>query len=510
MTSASGCPGWLRRGDATAAGGLLIALVLGFASGAAAQTVGDRDWPSSRPPGPLTAREVTFPPFEIRTLANGLQVVSVAHHEQPAVSLRLLVKAGAAQDPAGRGGVAHLVASLLDQGSTARGAGAIAEAIDTRGGVLEAGAGTDLTYVSVVVMRDSFEFGLDLLSEVVRTPAFTPEEIARQREQLLSSLRVSYQDPDYVAAAVIDRLTWGFHTYGQPNSGTPASVAAVTRDDLVAFHQTWFSPANTILAVVGDVKAEEAFAQVERAFGAWPRRDVPEVRPTEPPAPTRRVIVVDRPGAVQTEIRLGNLAIPRKHPDYLAFDLAVRVLGGEGANRLQRVLRTQHGLTYSASADARALKQGGSIVAETDTRSEATGEALRLAVDELWRLQRERVHPLELADAKDYLTGNFPLTLETPGAIATQVLNSLFYELDVKELETLRERVNAISVDQLQRVAQMYLFPARLSVVLVGDARVIVPQVQAAGFTELEIVPLHTLDLAAVDFGRGASPSGRP
>jgi zinc protease len=253
--------------------------------------------------------------------------------------------------------------------------------------------------------------------------------------------------------------------------------------------------------VVGDVTAADAFALVERTLGSWSRRDVPAVTPAEPPSATRRVVIVDRPGAVQTEIRLGNIAIQRKHDDYIALDLAVRVLGGEGANRLQRVLRSEHGLTYAASADMQGLKQGGAIVAETDTRSETTGEALRLAVDEVWRLQRERVNSLELADAQAYITGNFPLTIETPGAIGTQILNVLFYDLDV----------NAVSPDDLQRVARSYLYPARLSIVLVGDAKIIVPQIQAVGFTEFEVVPLQDLDLAAADFRRAAAfPTNRP
>jgi zinc protease len=490
---------------------LILALFGTAGAAAAGQTIRDDQWPRSRPPRPLPAKDVTFPGYALRTLPNGLQVVAVSHHEQPAVSMRLLVRAGAAQDPAGKPGIANLVASLLDQGTTSRGAGDIAEAIDTIGGGLGAGAGTDLSFVSVVVMRDSFAFGLDLLNDIVRHPAFAPEEIARQREQILSSLRVSYEDPDFVADAVIDRLIWGFHPYGLPRTGTPASMASLTREDLVAFHEAWFAPNNTILAVVGDMTADEAFAQVERTFGSWPRRDVPAAMPQEPPPPTRRVIVVDRPGAVQTEIRMGNVAIPRKHDDYVALDLAVRVLGGEGANRLQRVLRSERGLTYAASADTQALKHAGAIVAETDTRSEATGDALRLAVDEVWRLQRERVHPLELADAQAYLTGTFPLTIETPGAIATQVLNVLFYDLDVKELATLDERVNAITVDDIQRVAKAYLHPSRLSIVLVGDAETIVPQIKSVGFTEFELVPIRDLDLAMADFRRAlhAEPAER-
>ncbi len=148
------------------------------------------------------------------------------------------------------------------------------------------------------------------------------------------------------------------------------------------------------------------------------------------------MVVIDRPGAVQTEVRVGNIGLPRKHPDFLALDLAIKILGGEGGNRLHRVLRSERGLTYGASADVNALKDAGDIVADTDTRSESTGEVLRLIVDEMWRLQRQRVSDRELADAQAYLTGSFPLTIETPSAIALQVLNAVFYGLDLNELQT--------------------------------------------------------------------------
>jgi zinc protease len=488
---------------------LVLALVAGLSAtlpAEAQQSARWKNWPSSRAPQPLAARDIKFPPYEIRTLSNGLRVVAVMQHEQPAVSLRLLVRAGGAQDPSERPGVAALAASLLDQGTTSRPAEAIADSIDFIGGALGSGSGTDLSFVNVIVMKDHYDFGLDLLADVAMNPAFTPDEIERQREQLLSGLTVSYQDPDYLAGVVIDRLVYGFHPYGVPSNGTPESVAAITRQDLLAFHETWFAPNNAILAIVGDVTAEEAFAGAERAFGRWARRDVPPIAFPPPPDPTRRIVVVDRPGAVQTEIRIGNIGIPRKHRDYMALDVAVKILGGEGANRLQRVLRSERGLTYGASAETQALKQAGSIVAETDTRTEATGEVLRLAVEEFWRVQRERVHERELADAKAYLTGNFPLTIETPGAIALQVLNVLFYDLDVKDLETYRDRVNAVTVDDIQRVARAYLQPGRLSIALVGDADRIMPQLKRLGFDRIERVSIEDLDLSAADFRRAPAP----
>jgi zinc protease len=465
--------------------------------------------PSERPPRPLPARDVTFPPYQLRTLPNGLQVVVVLHHEQPVVSMRLLVSGGgSALDPKGRTGLAHLAASLLDQGTTTKSARELNDAIDFLGGAMGAGAGTDLSFVTMVVMKDSFETGLRMLSDVARRPAFASEEIDRQRQQVLSGLRVSFEDPEFVADAVFDRLVYGFHPYGLPQTGTPETIATITRDDLLAFHKRAFMANNAILAVVGDVTAEEAFDGATRVFGDWERREVAAEKFIEPPSPTRRVIVVNKPDAVQTEIRVGHLGVQRNHPDYMALNLAIRILGGEGSNRLHQVLRTERGLTYGAQADMGALKGSGDFKAETNTRSEATGEVLRLIVDQFWRLQRDRVSERELSDAKAYLTGSFPLTIETPGAIATQVLNVLFYGLPVEQLQTFRERVNAVTTDDIQRVARSYLTPDRLSVVLVGNASAFVSQLGGVGFGTFETVELENLDLTSADFKR--TRAGRP
>ena len=470
-----------------------------LASSASAQAV---NWPSEDPPRPLAAREVKFPPYEIRMLANGMQVIAILHHEQPAVTMRLLVRAGAAQDPERKGGLAYLTAHLLDQGTTTRSAQDIAEQIDLIGGALGTGSGADLSFANVVVMKDSFAFGMNLLADVVRNPAFAPDEIERQKEQAISSLRVSAEDPDYVASTVFDRLVYGFHPYGLPGSGTPDTLASVPREDLQAFHHRYFVPNNMILAMVGDLTSAEAFATAEKVFGAWPQADVPAPRVSEPPPPTRRIVIVDRPDSVQTEIRVGQLAIPRKHPDFMAWDLAVKILGGEGANRLHYILRSKRGLTYGASAETEAKKQAGDFVAETDTRTETTGEALRLMVEEFSRLPRERVRGDELSSAQAYLAGSFPLTIETPNDIATQVLNSVFYDLPVQDISNFRERVLAITPDDVQRVARQYIKPDRLSIVLVGDARAFVPQLQSVGFTDYDVIPLEQLDLMSATLKR--------
>ncbi|MGE3275306.1 MAG: M16 family metallopeptidase [Vicinamibacterales bacterium] len=472
-------------------------LALALAAPAWAQAA--RDWPRENPPRPLDARPIDFPPYEIRTLDNGLTVVVVTHHEQPAVSVRMIVRAGSAQDPKGKLGLAMLTAALLDQGAAGRSAEQLADAIDFVGGILGTGAGTDLSYVNAVVMRDSLPLALELMADIVEKPTFAEDEIERQRQQALSALTVQVEDPGSVADQVIDRLVYGFHPYGMPGSGTAESLRGLTRQDFVDFHAKYYVPNNALVAVVGDVTVEDAVAGVQAALGGWPRGDVPPFDPIDPPQPTKRVVVIDKPDAVQTEIRVGQLAIPRKHESYEALDQASKILGGEGANRLQQVLRTQRGLTYGASADLETYKTAGALVAETSTRSEATAEALRVTVDEFWRLQRERVYPAELDSAQAYMVGHFPLTIETPDAIATQVLNQLFYELPLDDLENYRRIIQRVSPDDVQRVARAFFRPDRLAIVLVGNADAFVGDLKGVGFGDYERIPIAQVDLLAAD-----------
>jgi zinc protease len=473
---------------------LALTVLTSVAVGQTAQS-----WPREFPPRPLQPRPVSFPPFEVRKMANGLTVVLVSQNEQPAVSVRMIVRAGAAQDPKGKMGLAMLTATLLDQGAANRTAQQLADEVDFVGGILSTGAGTDLSFVNTVVMKDDYATGLALMADVVRRPTFLQAEIDRQRQQALSGLKVAAEDPDSVAGMIIDRLVFGFHPYGMPGSGTPESLQSLTRADFVDFHRRQFVPNNALVAVVGDVSHADAMAGIEKHFGDWQPGEVPAFNPIAPPDPTKRVIVIDRPDAVQTEIRVGHLGIPRKHADYEALDQAVKILGGEGANRLQQVLRSQRQLTYGASADLDSYKWSGAIVADTDTQTGSTAEALRVVVDEFSRLQRERVNDGELEAAQDYAVGHFPLTIETPDQIATQVLNQLFYELSVDDLPKYRERILGVTPDDIQRVARAFVRPDRLSVVLVGNADQFVGTLKGIGFGEYERIPIDRVDLLSAD-----------
>jgi zinc protease len=478
-----------------------MAVALGCAGEAAAQV---KDWPSSRPPAPLPRHKTPFPAYDIRTMPNGMSVVVVQHTELPVVSAQVLVKAGSAFDPPGKAGVAGLVASLLDQGTATRSAGETADAVETAGAELSVLSGGDVTFAEIAVTKEHVDFALSTLADVLRNPAFAQEELDRQRQQLLSSLAVSYGDPDYVANVVFERLVFGVHPYGFPGDGTPESVGRITRDDLMEFHRRYYVPNNCILALVGDISPDAAFALAARVFGGWPRREVNPPKAVEPPPPARRVVIVDMPDVVQTEIRVGHVAIPRQHRDYLAFDLGMRILGGEGGNRLQQKLRTSRGLTYGASADLRAYRTLGMVQARTNTRPETTPEALRAIVDEFNAIVREGVSRRELDSAKAYATGSFPLELETPRSLSTKILDALYHEVPVDELESYAERVDGLTLREVVAAMRAHLRPDRLSMALVGPAAVMTPLLRRKGFKDVEVVPLADLDSSAASLRRPA------
>jgi len=448
------------------------------------------------PPPPQPPRPFRFPEFTSRTLPNGLHVIVIEHREQPIVSLRLLVRAGAEQDPPDRPGVAALTAGLLDQGTKTRSALQIAETIESIGGQISTGSSWHQSFVAVSVLKPGVETAFEILADIVQNPAFAEEEIERQRQQLLSGLRVQASDPSYLASTAIERVIFGGHPYGHPPEGTLDSIPRLKREDLVAFHRALYHPNNAILAIAGDITAAEAFAKAEKYFGAWPKGEV-RAAPISPPAPTRgrRLLLIDKPDAVQTEIRLGKVGIARRDPDYFALQVLNAVLASGSGSRLWDLLRRERGLTYGVSSRLEARHQPGSLTVSTFTRTEKTVETLRLILSELERIARERVTEQELQKAKNFLAGVFQLRLETPESLATIVLDAVSHGFDYAYLNTYRDRLLSVTAEQVQEVARKYYRPDDLAIVLVGNASAFEQEVAQLG-------PVERIVYTDVDFTR--------
>ncbi len=486
--------------------GLIVAVLLLATSGAYAQTAATT---TQAGPPPAPAKDVRFPSFEQKTLANGLRVVVIEQHEQPVVSLRMVLQAGKTFEPADKAGLANATAALLTKGTSTRSAQQIAEAIDRVGGDLGAAAGIESGFANAAVTSDQLDLGFELLSDIVLRPTFPQDELDRWRRQALSGLQIQMEDAGYLADMALERAVLGDHPYGRPGDGTPESLAGLTRDDLAAFHKRRYVPNDTIFAVVGDVKPADAFARAERAFGGWQKGETAAVPPvTANRRQGHRIIVIDKPDAVQTEIRLGQMGIAFRDPDLYAAEVYNSVVGGSASARLYEEIRRKRGLSYGASSHFIEPTQPGWFHASTFTKTETTVEALELALEVLRGLQKEAVPETELTAAKTYITGAFPLEIETADGIAGKVLEAMKFGYGREFLESYNDNVSKIGPAEVQRFAKERTHPDAMVIVLAGNASGFAAALQQK-LGAFETIPAAELDLLRADLRKpkeGASP----
>src|SRR5271156_2524103 len=422
-------------------------------------------------PAPGAPRPFEFPTAATKTLPNGLRVFVVTDHREPSVAARLVIlSAGSIQDPPGMSGVAGMTAGLLTQGTAKRSAKEIAEAIDFVGGSLEAKAGRDASSITLDVVKKDLGVGMDLLSDVVLHPSFRTEELDRQRQQLLSELELQYSDPNYLATVAFARTLYGDSPYGLPEQGTPATVKKLQREDFVKFHDANYAPNQAVLGFAGDITPEEAFAIAEKYFGGWPKLDVAVAAPQTPSnATATHVWLIDKPDAVQTQIRVGRLAIRRADPDFLPLDVTNHIFGGSYNSRLNTQVRIKKGLTYGASSAFTPHRYTGSLSVETYTRTEATVAATKLVMELLTGMSQGKISQKELDFARDYLAGVYPIEIETAEQVADRVLTVAAFDLPADYNQTYTTKVRATSLDQAQASARKYFTTGDLDIVLVGN-----------------------------------------
>jgi zinc protease len=494
-------------GARVAIAGVLLAVVAAAATAPRAAAV------PPKPPAPQPMRELRFPAFEQRTLPNGLRLVVIERHAEPEVSLRLMLPAGKLYEPAGKAGLASATAALLTQGTASRSAQQIAAAIDGVGGSLDAGSGADFAYVEAAVTSDQLDLALELLGDVVLHPSFPAPEIERWRRKSLSSLELQRANPGYLAEIAFQRLVFGTYPYGVPASGTPESVRGLTRDDLAAFQRSHYLPNGAILALVGDFRPDQALAGVERVFGGWAKGAALRPPALELPAwPRQKILVVDKPDAVQTQIRVGQAALAYTDPDFFTATVYGTVLGGSSSARMFKEIRIKRGLAYGAYCGFSEQLVSGSFAARTSTKTASTMEALRLTLDEISGMGKAPVPAAELEEAKTYLNGAFPLEIESAGDVAARVLTTLGYGLGREFLDSYRDRIAAVTAAGIQRFAATRIHPERSVIVLVGNAAAFGPEL-AKQLGPFETIPAAELDPVAPDLRRrpvAPAPAPRP
>lgn len=435
-----------------------------------------------------TAQEIKLPPIKKTTLDNGLKLIVIEHHELPVVAFRLVLKSGSAYDPTGKAGLANLTAGLLRKGTKTRSATQIAEEIDFVGGSLGAGSGLDATYATCQVLTKHFDVGLDLLSDIILNPTFKEDEIERLSKQTLAAIKQQKDDPGSVAEEKFREFVFGDHPYGQPSEGTEESIVALTRDDIINFHKKYYVPNNVILAVVGDVKSGEAIKKVKAKFSQWRGAEVtPPSFVEPPPIKGHQILLVDKPDLTQTYIRVGHLGIERKNPDYFAVRVMNYILGGGGfASRLMDEVRAKRGLTYGIRCNFDSYKLRGAYEVSTFTRNDSTAVAIGAIIEQIKRIRAEEVTDKELEDTKSFYNGYFPLQFETPSQIATQILNVELYDLGEDYIKNFRKNIKAVTKKDVLRVAQKYLDPDNLKLVVVSKADDVKSSLESLG--EVEVI----------------------
>jgi zinc protease len=430
-----------------------------------------------------------------KTLANGLRVIVARSSDLPLVTADLTFRTGAWADPDGLAGAASMTAGMLTKGTTTRSAQQIASQIEALGASLSAGAGLESSSVSLNVMRDNLDAAMVIMGDVARNPAFSGEELDRQRQLALDGLSVSLKEPGALAGFAAAPVVFGGTPFGHVADGTPASLERLAPPHLSAIHAAHYRPDNAILVLTGDITPEAGFAIAEKTFGDWtPPKGAPPAPPVITPNAKPRAVAIDLPGAGQAAVTVAAPAIARDAPDYYPAIVANTVLGGGYSARLNQEIRIKRGLSYGAGSSLSTRRTTGAFTARAQTKNESAAEVLDLIRQEIAGLGAAPASPEELKARKSVLIGGFGRQLATSSGLANILGNLALYGVPLDEIGRYTAKVEAVDAGQVQLFARRVLDPERASVIVVGDAKTFGEALKARA-PSLEIIPVDDLDL---------------
>lgn len=444
----------------------------------------------STAPAPSAPRPYHFPSITRVTLPNGLRVLVAENHNAPLVSLRALVRSGADHDNAEMAGLASITADLLDEGAGSRDAIRLAEDVGLLGGALGTGADWDASYISLDVLSSNTEPAASIFGDVTARPTLPDDGLERVRVERLNDLLQQRNEPSAIAGKRFASLLYGTGAYGNSIMGNPDSVGRITIDAVRTFYRQHYIPNHSSVVVSGDISAAQAVELVTRILGDWTRGAEPPRPSFAPKAIDRsRIYVIDRPQAVQSEIRVGHIGVPRSCEDYFALSVMNAIFGGVFNSRINLNLRERHGYTYGARSQFAFRRQAGPFVIAAPVRNEVTGESIKEVLAELRRIRTGDIEDRELDDTKSYLMGVFPATVQTASDIASRLVDMELYGLPENYFDRYRENIAAVTKEDITRVANKYLDPERVLIVVVGNAAQIREPLGSFGY------PLHELDI---------------
>ncbi|RJQ40545.1 MAG: insulinase family protein [Nitrospiraceae bacterium] len=407
-----------------------------------------------------------------KILPNGLTVLHSEKHNLPIVMITMIVKAGVLDEPKEKAGLAYLTAELLDEGTKSRKSSEISEEIEFIGAGLGASAGSDYTTLTLSVLKKDIEKGFELFSDILLNPVFPKEELDRKRELIKGSLRQREEDPSFLAERSFKKEAFGEHPYGRLVEGSTETLSEITREDLLGFHLKYFIPNNAILSVVGDITHDELSSLTKKYLGTWKIAELPEkkIHPMNEEK-IKKAVKIDK-DVTQATIIIGHLGISSDNPDYYAVSVMNYILGSGGfASRLMQKIRDELGLAYDVRSFFTQSKEKGLFQAQVQTKNESANTAAEEILKQIEKIRNETVSDEELSGAKDYLTGSFPRRLDTGRKIADFLATVEFYNLGLDYAEKYAPFINAVTKEDVLRVAGKYLDAENFILVIVADQK---------------------------------------
>jgi predicted Zn-dependent peptidase len=468
-------------------------LLVGVAVLASLATLGAQNPDRSKPPALGPAPSLKLPAIQKTKLGNGLPVWIVEHHEVPLAQVNLIVRSGSAADPIGKYGVGNLTAAMLDEGAGGRSSLELADAIDFLGATLATTSTFDLSAVRLSVPVARLGDALPVMADIALRPTFPAAELDRLRKERLTALLQARDNVAGLVQLAFPRMVFGpIHRYGTSATGLPPALEAMTVADLQAFYRGHYRPDNATLIVVGDVTQASVLPLLEKTFGVWKAdgiKPLDTVVPTAPQLTKRQVFLIDKPGAVQSQIRIGWVGVSRSTPDYVALEVLNTVLGGSFTSRLNQNLREKHGYTYGASSAFDMRGSAGPFLAAAGVQTDKTADALKEFFVELDGILAQ-VPAAELEKAKNYVALGFPAEFETTGDLARKLEDLVVYGLPDDTYANFVGAVSKLTAADLQRAAARYIQPDKMAVVVVGDRGSIEGGIRALNLGSIQIVPI--------------------
>ena len=420
--------------------------------------------------------------YQIKSIDNGLKYIVIQNNKLPLVQVRVIFNGGASLDPQKSQGLTYLTGQLLLKGTTKRTAQQIAEEFEFLGSTIDISTNYDYSIISTEFLKYNFQDGMKILSEIITSPAFNSNEIEKEKEKLISELKSSLENPAYIANQFFNKIIFEGHPYSQSIRGTVKQIENISARQIQNHYKTYFVPNETTIILYGDVNPQDADALIKNLFSNWQKGEsIKLIDKSIQPLSNLKLVLVDKPGLTQAQIRVGNIGINQKNPDEIPAQIASTIFGDGFSSRLVEEIRVKRSLTYGARSSFQMLRQSGRFVISTFTKNETVGEVIKIILDELKKLKSYGVNDWEITRAKNFKIGELSRNLQSPEGFVDYLSQIIFYQKDKETLTKFVDKIKNISKDRIQKAINEYFPDKNVLIVVVGDAKEIKSQLEKFG-----------------------------